>query len=285
MLSLDPTLATECLSWSLLGLIILGGIVDEIKINLSERFEHLANAPIVEAVIEVRAQTQTPWEEPLVSEKLKPQLAKDYPELASQNRVHQQVTFGAGNNFEAKQSDLGWRGLRFQSADKQRIAQFNRDGFTLSWLKPYKDWELFRGEALRLWNIYTKLSQPTEAQRLGLRFINQFELPVRDVKFEDYINPHPTAPRGIDFPFQNFLHQDTFVVPGYTYVINLVKTVIPPQDSQTEGVKLILDIDVICGYPCEPRGQEIESRLNDMRWLKNKVFFGTVTEKALKRFR
>ena len=52
------------------------------------------------------------------------------------------------------------------------VAQFTRNGFVFSRLKPYEGWETFEAEAKRLWCIYRELAEPSEVQRLGVRFIN-----------------------------------------------------------------------------------------------------------------
>jgi uncharacterized protein (TIGR04255 family) len=109
------------------------------KIDLTEQFQHLPHAPIVEAVIEIRARAEVAWEERVVSEQLKPQLP-DYPQVSSQNEFRQEVKFGVGQLPEATQHNLGWKGLRFQSADQRQVVQFNRDSFVFSRLPPYESW-------------------------------------------------------------------------------------------------------------------------------------------------
>jgi len=254
------------------------------KIEVSEQFPHLPHAPIVEAVIEIRARAEVAWEEGVISEQLKPKLP-DYPQVASQKEFQQEVQFGAGQVLEAKQHNLGWKGLRLQSADQRQVVQFNRDGFVFSRLDPYENWEHLRDEALRLWRVHLDLAHPTETQRIGLRFINRIELPAHEMKFEEYIQPHAEPPRGLDLPFQGFFHHDTLAAPGHPYSINVVRTIQLPQDPRTQGIGLILDIDVFTTQPFELRQGLLEERLAEMRWLKNKVFFGSITQKALDSFR
>lgn len=253
------------------------------KIDATEQFQHLPHAPIVEAVIEVRARAECAWEESLVSEQLKPKLP-DYPDVASQNEFRQEFKLGLGQPPEARQHDLGWKGLRFQSADKRHVAQFNRDGFVFSRLQPYESWEQLRNEGMRLWRIHADLARPTEVQRIGLRYINRIVLPVQEDKFKDYIQPHAETPSGLDLPFLGFFHLDTLAVPDYPYTINVVRTIQPPQDAHAQGIRLILDIDVFTTQPVELRQELLETRMAEMRWLKNKVFYGSITQKALETF-
>ena len=134
--------------------------------------------------------------------------------------------------------------MRFRSTDEKHIAQFNRDGFVFSRLEPYLTWEELESEGKRLWNIYKDLAQPVEIQRLGLRFINRIKLPPGELLFEDYIQPAPTSPHGLELPFHGFMHKDTLAVPGHPYAINVIRTIQQLNGGVDGGVALILDIDV-----------------------------------------
>jgi uncharacterized protein (TIGR04255 family) len=255
----------------------------EFKINLSEKFPHLPKAPIIEAVIAIEALADGEWVESAVSKEFKRRLP-DYPLASSQNQLSQEFKFTPGKPLETAIHNLGWKGLRFQSADGQRIAQFNKDGFVFSWIRPYKNWESLVQEALRLWELHVEVARPAEAQGFGVRFINRIELPPQELRFEHYIDPHPKPPQRFPLPFYGFLHQDTLAVPGGEYAINVIRTFQPPQPPG-QGGALILDIDVINRRPVDLGGQIVENRLAEMRWLKNKVFFGSITEKALEQFK
>jgi uncharacterized protein (TIGR04255 family) len=209
----------------------------------------------------------------------------DYPHVQSESAFQQEVTFSTQHPPQAKHKDLGWKGAKFQSGDRRQVAQFNREGFIFSRLQPYESWEHFRGEALRLWEFQKSVAQPAEIQRVGLRFINRITLAVGDSQFEDYIHPHAVPPRNLDLPFYGFFYLDRLAVPGYPYNVNIVRTIELPQDPQLQGLSIILDIDVYSERQFELREELLLSRLSEMRWLKNKAFFGSVTEKALGNFR
>ena len=202
----------------------------------------------------------------------------------SMNAVRQEITFGVRIEPKAATQELGWRGLRLQSADQLHVAQFNRDSFVFSRLQPYESWEHLEKEAMRLWQLHFKIAGPTEVQRLGVRFINRIAMPPQATRFEDYIEPHPQTPRELDLPFLNFLHKETLLVPERDYGINLTKTLQLAQDRKVEGAGIILDIDVFTTQPFVIDHAELERRLTEMRWLKNKAFFGTITAEALEAF-
>ena len=252
------------------------------KINTKEEFPHLKNAPIVEAVVDFRAVSEVTWEETEIKKKLT-EIIPDYPKIESRRGLKSVVKIKRGTKASADHTldDLGWEGFRLSSDDKPHIAQFNKDGFSFSRLHPYINWEQFINEAFRLWKFYLKLSRPSEIQRIGVRFINRIMLPIEDLNLDDYYQVSPKAPEGLDLDFAKFLHHDTLVVPGDTYAINIIKTVQPHKNPEIKKVGLIVDIDVFTFQPITLRNSIIEKRMNEMRWLKNKAFFGTITPKAL----
>ncbi|MBI5307980.1 MAG: TIGR04255 family protein [Planctomycetes bacterium] len=258
-------------------------LASKFRINTAEIFPRLTKSPIVEAAIEVRAQAKITWDEPLVTEQLKTKLP-DYPNTQSQREFKSTLEFGIGKKAKGDVLDMGWKGLRFESADKLHIAQFNRDSFLFSRLQPYDSWEQFCDEGLRLWQLYMNLAKPTEIQRVGLRFINRMELS-QDEQMEDYLQILPQKPQGLDIPIGSFFHHEVLNVPDYPYAINIRRTIQPPNKATDKKIGLILDIDVFTIQPFEPKIGIIGQYLAEMRWLKNKVFYGNITPKAREAFR
>jgi uncharacterized protein (TIGR04255 family) len=121
-------------------------------------------------------------------------------------------------------------------------------------------------------------------QRLGLRFINRILLPPKDMDFEDYLKAPPKPPDGLDLPFLGFFHKETLAVLGYPYAITIIRTIQQPQPSDPDRVGIILDNDVFTVDSFRLQQEILERRLAEMRWLKNKAFFGIITEKALATF-
>lgn len=259
-------------------------LASRFSIDVKETFPSLAQAPIVEAVIEIRAQAEAPWEEPAITEQLKTMLP-DYPGVQSQQQFMQEVKVDIGQKAEGVVRNLGWKGLRLESADKLHIAQFNRDGFLFSHLQPYDSWEQFCSEGLRLWLLHVALAKPVEIQRLGLRFINRMVLSMEVEQLEDYLQILPQNPRGLDFPIEGFFHHEVLGVPGFPYAINIRRMIQPSDVPTTKEIGVILDIDVCTIHPFELQSGLLEQYLAEMRWLKNKVFYGNITSKAVEKFK
>jgi len=257
--------------------------MDKLEINLSENFPHLPRAPIVEGVIDIRAHATMAFEEESVRNAVLLRLS-GYSYLDSPRAFQHDLKIEGDKPPHQTIRDLGLKGLRFQSADTKQIVQFNRDGFVYSRLEPYPDWDSFAGEGMCLWRIFKEIAQPAEINRIGLRFINRIELPQDNLRLDDYIKPAPEPPTNLGLPFVGFMHHDTLTVPGHPYAINLIRTIQPPQAETGKGAGLILDIDVFTTQGTKLDEDRLSRTLEEMRWLKNKAFFGSITEKALEGF-
>jgi len=251
------------------------------KIDVGEQFDLLPKAPIVEAVIQVHARPEVPWEETAILAQLKSKVS-GFENSISRNAKNHIITLGPAQSPQSREQDLGWQGLLCQSKDCS--VQFNRDGFVYSRLHPYKGWGNFLDEAMKHWKFYLETARPTEMQRIGLRFINRISLQPKEGDFEKYIQPYPEPPFNLDLPFSSFFHHDTLVVPGHPYAINIIRTVQPAQNPQFEGIGLIVDIDAYTTQALEIKEGILENRLAELRWLKNKAFFGSITPASLKLF-
>lgn len=256
----------------------------KIIIDVDEKSPALPHAPSVEAIIDIRATPADIPDEESLRNFAQVQFC-NYQYKDSSRNIHYQAIVSPNQPPNQTIQDMGWRGVRFQSEDHKYIAQFNRDGFTLSRLEPYQSWDQFQTEAMRLWNGYAGFVKPTQIHRVGLRYVNRIQMPPGDLNFEDYLDVAPSTPKDMDLPVLGFLHQDTVVVPEYPYAVNIIKTVQPPNPSAGMGYGLILDIDVISTQPFDHDYAKLKNHLDEMRWLKNKVFFSTIKQKSLEMFR
>ena len=248
-------------------------------IDLKEKFPHLSKAPIVEAALDIRVVPSVPWDETTLQSELKQRLP-DFPKVETLREARVQIV-PPGQPGKPAFKDVGCVGLKLHSTDNLHIVQFNKGAFVFSRLRPYADWGKFSQEALRLWAIYCGLLKPTEVRRIGLRFINRIVIKRDTVELADYYKYPPEPLKDLNWPLAGYLNHDVMRVPETPYSVNLIKTV---QNVPGE-IGLILDIDVFMPSQFKYDELRIIERLEEMRWVKNKMFFGSITEKALEEFK
>jgi uncharacterized protein (TIGR04255 family) len=254
-------------------------MTSKINIDLSEKFQHLSKAPIVEAVLEIKTRPTAPWEEQAITQRLKEELP-EYPKIESGHDFKVEFKVKPGQPTGQNSHDLGWKGLKLTSSNNLHIAQFNRDSFVLSRLAPYDSWTQFSEESLRLWHLYIEIAKPEHIFRIGIRYINRIIIKDTSLKrIDTYINIKTKNPKGLEIPVVGFMHHNTYTVPGTQYAINIIST-IQKQVTQEEEIGLIIDTDVFTIESAEIRKEEIDQYINEMRWLKNKAFFGSISKKT-----
>lgn len=251
-------------------------------INRAENFAQLPKSPLVEAVLHIQSRPT----QPIVPAELRARLDGELSGYAFSNELFEctnEFTFGKDGAQKSK-AKTDWKGLRYTSADGKQVILFNKDGFVFSRLKPYLSWDCFVKEGLAAWNVFKRVAQPDLVIRIGLRMINRVTIPIGTFQIEDYLATAPQAPKGFDIPYQGFMHHESFALPDTPYGVTVVKTILPPVKGEP-GPAIVIDIDAFL-TPNEMVGDEtLVELLTDMRWIKNKVFFGTVTAKTLEAFK
>jgi len=257
----------------------------ELRIDSAEAFEILAQAPIVEAVIDIRVENTEPTDEA----KLKAAIGNQLRGYFLQDSMHtilfeQSALAGAPETYKSSQQ-MTWKGLRYCSDDKTQIVQFNKDGLVFSRLTPYETWDRFVGAALDLWGQYRAILNPRQITRIGLRYINRIPFREGESQLGAILDPAPQTPRGLDLPLANFYTQETYVVPNYPYVVNLIRTLQEPSPPAIPTTSVIVDIDAFTADNTVTPDAQMHHRLRELRWLKNKVFFGCLSEKGKQQLR
>jgi uncharacterized protein (TIGR04255 family) len=240
----------------------------------------LTHAPIVEALLDIRVHAA----EGVTAESIEQALAtrtfgylKKGPILRSR--------FGitvSPQEASLTQSELSMAivGVRMHSSDEKYVAQFTTEGFTLSRMEPYESWEGLVQEARRIWPEYRACVDPTSIQRVAARYINNLRLPVKvGERFRQYLVGLPEMPA--EFPQTVFSFLQRFVVYDQDSGATAILTQALESFSPGTPAPVILDIDVFREMQFAPESREVWECLDGFRKLKNRFFFGSLTEAAV----
>ena len=234
---------------------------------------HLKNAPITEAIIDLRVQpahTASANVGPTLTDRLGERYAFKGPLRIGQ------INFNP--EFEPTVATQ-MAGFRFHSAGEKFVAQFQQQGFTLSRLAPYTSWEELTGELRRLWPIYLEVLQPQAIHHVACRYINNLALPMRDGQdFGDFLTKSPQVPSALPQSLNGFMQRVMIAYPDAVTV--LTQLFEPGPTMSLDKVPVLLDIDVRCPKLLEPHSLDLWPCLERLRGLKNDAFFESITERA-----
>ena len=238
---------------------------------------HLPHAPITEALIDFRVTHR----EGLTFTELKSAIDSIDIGYYVKGPISE-GTFGfmlAPDGQPSTTTESSQVGLRLHSNDEKYVAQFTIAGFTLSRLPPYETWENLLAETRRLWAVYVQRLSPKSVERVATRFINNLQLPLEPgASFQLYVNKlidvPDEAPQVVEAFLQRFRLVD--IESGSRVIVTIAL------DGLKAGVPapVILDVDAFLAANFKPMDGTIWSFLEKLRELKNRSFFGTITEVA-----
>jgi uncharacterized protein (TIGR04255 family) len=242
----------------------------------------LRNAPITEALIDVRIKIKEGFDIVRI-EALHDAISSQYPDKKARHRLEGRFEFKKGE-IPVSVGTETVDGYIFTSGDNREVFQARIDGFTFNRLKPYDKWEAFRDEAGKLWRLFRELMSP-EIVRVGLRYINKFDIPLfpdplRD--FSEYLTAAPIVPENLPQGVSSFLTRVVIHNPkidAAAIITQAFEQIIDPK-----FIPIILDIDT---FKQKDRIDEEEAwqDLEELRQFKNEIFFSSITERTKELFK
>jgi uncharacterized protein (TIGR04255 family) len=243
---------------------------------------HLNNAPIVEAVIDVRVNLRNQFSENDIN-LFKPLLIERFP--VSETVAIYEGGFGLVQGefkvdaFKAK----GLNGFKFTSKDEKKVIQIQNKGFSFSRLKPYTSWNEVIVEAKELWQIYRQNTSIERITRVAVRFINQLDIPLPINDFRDVLTKPPDVPEGIPDAISSFLSRVVLHDVEKGISANVVQAL--ENSVKPDFANIILDIDVYKNVIIQPEAfEQMWVIFDQMHELKNRVFFSSITENTARLF-
>lgn len=236
---------------------------------------HLANAPIVEALIDFRV---LPQAQIAVDElgNLSAEVGSEYSKREQINVFSTRLDFNEGRSPQAAaaHSKVGWL---YKS--QNQVAQFRLDGFTFSRLEPYTTWEAVFEEALRLWSVYAKKAQPAQISRIAVRYINRMKIQ-GPATLKTYLTAPPELPEPSTQSLRDFLYR-IHVTDSKHRASAAVIQALEPQ-VEPSSISLLLDIDAYRDrLTLNPNDPSIPEMFKSLRQLKNEIFFACITEETV----
>ena len=160
--------------------------------------------------------------------------------------------------------------------------QFRNDGFSFSRLAPYETWEAVREEAEGLWQLYRARLDPSYATKLTVRYVNHIRLPNPLPEIGDYFLGMPALPDEWPQVVSSFVYRQTLHDQPKGHSANVMHALVDDVDEERLGV--IFDIDAYAQGPLALSEESLWGTLEQLRNLKNRIFFSGITTQALELF-
>ena len=247
-------------------------------------YPHLSKAPIAEAVIDLRITAPKPVDLKIL-EDAQSKIEAHYPGRKVKRLLQFKTKIQDADKVDSSLVDKvdEIEGFQFISTDQKQIVQFRKTGFTFSRLFPYTDWETIRSQSRQLWEYYSSLIGEFVVTRVALRYINRISIGATNEEFASTFKVKPPYPTIPGITIHSFVNNTTLVEEEGGIKANYIfakETSKPGDPNQI----IILDIDAYQLVSTND-DQEIFSLFEDLRRFKNELFFNSLTETAIDRYR
>lgn len=172
-------------------------------------------------------------------------------------------------------------GIRLSSLDMNKILLAWPKTLSISQLAPYPGWETYFERFKHDWKIWKRTLGFRELNRVGLRYINRFDIPFIDgkIRHEDYINIYPKLPG--EWPLHQYALQLT--LPVAENVIAQINSAII-ESPLLNHLSIVFDLDIATHTETPQNDNDIFELLEWMRHQKNEIFESVITDTSRKLF-
>ena len=242
---------------------------------------HFENAPIVEAIFEIKAASSQQWE--------------DEPFKAAANRVakqeftysrtmmKQEVELTLDDDSATSTSSL--HGVEYVSKESNAVVRIKKDSLSFHKLAPYSSFDEVLPQVQEFWNRFQEHMQPRAASAIVLRFVNRIDLPAetpyRDLG--DYLTvvPHVGLPSGVEV--EGLLSRVNVSDPKTGQSAQISFSNLDSGNDSLESVLLDITAQDACIASLENEG--IWEAFQTLQDFKNRLFVESLTEKCLALFK
>ncbi len=235
---------------------------------MSPKVQHLKNAPIKEAIVDI--QVELPSDALKGLEKLKKSYSREYP--VTKDLLGLEVRIKSTAETRGSSHEMNRMGIRFETGNNDRVVLARLDRMVFSRVNKYYDWDDLIENAKKAWGKYRRAMKPVRIKRLAVRYINQVQL---EWPIEDIVKAQPSIPTGVDYKMNGFTSQTLLTDNGVSILVTLAKK------DRSEPV--LIDIDVFKDVDLLPKQFiSVWKQISKFREIKNNVFFNYSTQKLIK---
>lgn len=233
------------------------------------------NAPILESLCEFRFTSDSKWDYTipgLMYDRVKSQ----FPERRQENLL--------AVEFESEEKGLKQRvkapgiKMQFRRVDGSALLQVAPHLLAVNQLRPYHTWPQFKNMILEAYATYLEIAHPAGIERIGLRYINQIDLPEKRPEINRVLKVLPSFPVGYPEKYGNLLMRAEFPFDAERELLILVLA--STSQSGASDLHFILDIDYAMPKTSEIGQNKIAEGLERAHSRIEEVFEASITDEA-----
>lgn len=244
----------------------------------------MENAPILEAIVSLQCDSSAEIDLPAIETLAKNHFHDAYPRL--EQLVQAEATFTLPPEGEPD-SKIHHQVNGFRLLDKSppsEVLHFTPQAFSFNKLRPYSNFDELQKNIANGWRFYIEHFRPEVVQRIGLRYVNRIELPLKNQHLElaDYFKTMPKLPASEAQQFVGFFQTLRFECTETGYLTQVALATQEPKDGL---YPVVMDVESFAQTTQKPQSFDAYSDIIEkLRHLKNLHFYDNLTKACLELF-
>lgn len=168
--------------------------------------------------------------------------------------------------------------IQFVTKDEKKVLGVYADNLSISVLKPYPGWEVFRPAIQSGLDVYREIAKPKGLRRIGLRYLNQVTI---DGQVSDVLSCFSSPPlplTGGNSHIENFTSRHEYLCDDepLKVTVGFARLAAP-----AGKVAVLLDIDLVWQSQGDPLSlDQAMAKVDDMRQRERVIFESLITDRA-----
>ncbi|MEZ4758766.1 MAG: TIGR04255 family protein [Flavobacteriales bacterium] len=245
----------------------------------STEFEHLKKAPIISAIAQIRVNYGIEFKD-FPIESLARRLQKVYPKVNRNWSGDIEILESEVGKDQVSLQNKRLNGVKFYNEEGEEVFSVFNDLINLEIRSDYKKFEDFIDTFLPKVDMILELVPTAVFQSSSLRYINKIDVNEEVKRTEDYFKVYLTSTD--DFPVGISEYNFSYVsrLSDQNMFYRLIHAMAPVRINGEYS--FLLDIDVHKKIDSANDPKLLRQTFDDLRNLKNQVFFSVLTERTLK---
>jgi len=243
---------------------------------MTDKWPKLDNPPVVLAVMEIRFQLKSDIDV-VALKKDDSQLLLKYPNRSDNFKGNINLPTPTAGISTAKISSkqVGYSYLNLEKTHKLVITKENLI-FAIEGV--YPGWPEFKEEGLDVIHNFKHILSDSIITRVSMRFVNRINIQISTIP-EDYFNTSISAREGtIEYPIDSYFFKYSTQIPNTKINSNVIQSL---EEKSESDYSFVFDIDVLCHERNEFSIINFANKLEELREVKNDIFFKNLTKKTL----
>jgi len=246
---------------------------------MNSKWSNLSSPPVIMAIFQIKYQS----EEILLSDFLKHDntIRHEFPNRNDNYHANIDMprTFAPGISTVTGKADTKINSYIYFSKDQKRKLILEVGSITYTDENKYNGWDDFKKQGIKSIDYFKDILEKSNIKRISIRFINKLSFDTFNDPLEYFTTTISTAdPDGLPFPLAKYAFKLNVIVPNSNINSIINQTLEPISKNQTD---YIFDIDVLDTTNLIFDISLIEDKLEQLRDVKNTIFFKNITQKTI----